>query len=63
MAQVIGIIEGVQYYWSRDMWCAESDNAEEMTLPEAFRRLRIINANNRFLDREDRIEARVVESR
>jgi hypothetical protein len=37
--------------------------ATEFPQQEAERIVRIINANNRFLDREDRIEAQIVESR
>lgn len=62
MAQVHGIINGEKLFWNAGAWCMEPQSAEELTIPEAHRRLRIINANNRFLDREDQIEAEVVES-
>lgn len=38
-------------------WVPEERFAASFWLSEAERRLRIINANNRFLDREDRVEA------
>ncbi len=41
-------------YWSND-----SKQAAKFPDKEAERKLRIINANNRFLDPEDRVEASI----
>jgi hypothetical protein len=62
MAQVHGIINRDQLYWDGQGWSANPKDAADLTDAEAHRQLRIINANNRFLDREDQAEARVVES-
>jgi hypothetical protein len=40
-------------------WVSDSFLAADFHKSEADRRLRVINANNRFLDREDRVEAEV----
>lgn len=63
MAQVHGVIDGKRYVWAGEGWIDNPELAEEMPIPEAHRRLRIINANNRFLDHEDQADAEVVESR
>jgi hypothetical protein len=63
MAQVHGLINRQKYYWRHTGWVTEKDAAEELTIPEAHSRLRIINANNRFLDIDEQVDAEVVESR
>lgn len=60
--RVAARIDGTVLFWNGDAWDVES-NAQEMSKPDAERRLRINNANNRFLDPEDHIEAYIVESK
>lgn len=62
MPQVHGLCNGEKLYWGFGAWLLEPASAENMTPLEAERRVRIVNANNRFVDPEDRVEARVVES-
>ena len=61
--KVCGINEGKTLWRIGDCWIDDESMASEFTIPEAERIVRITNANNRFLDREDRIEAHTVESR
>lgn len=42
-------------------WASDSFLAADFHRSEAERRLRVINANNRFLDRDDRVEAQIQE--
>lgn len=44
-------------------WEDDERKGTEFCKYDADRRLRVINANNRFLDREDQIEAEIVESK
>ena len=61
--RVRGIINREELWLnSNEGWGPESQ-AREFTEHEAHLKLRIINANNRFLDRDEQIEAMVVESR
>lgn len=61
--RVRGIIDGDTVYWAGTGWTMDESQAEELSRAEANRRLRIINANNRFLDRDERVEAVIVESK
>ena len=61
--KVRGIINGEIFWYRGDSWTPNESEADILLPHEAERRLRIINANNRFLDREDQIEASYVESR
>lgn len=65
MAQVMGSTwHGGKLFLCEDgSWVPESQFATEFAIPEAERRVRIINTNNRFLDHEDQMQAVVVESR
>lgn len=63
MAQIHGVIERKKYVWAGQGWAENPADAIELPIPEAHRQLRILNANNRFLDPEDQVEAEVVESR
>lgn len=60
--KVRGIINGKTFWYRGDSWVTNESEADTLLPHEAERRLRIINANNRFLDREDQIEASYVES-
>lgn len=61
--RIRGIINRSELWLNpEDHWDDES-NAREFTEHEAHLKLRIINANNRFLDRDEQIEAMIVESR
>jgi len=50
-------------WWAGDGFSFNESDAVELNRVEAERRLRIINANNRFLDREDRVEAMIEETK
>lgn len=52
-----GIIQGETRWWSGDYWVKTPAQAKEMTRKEIERQIRIANSNNRFLDREDRVES------
>ena len=54
---------GTTLWWDGRYWTSESSEAIELNRSEAERALRIINANNRFLDPDDQIEATIVESK
>lgn len=63
MAYVRGIVDRKPMvmlengYWSED-----ESQAHNFAAAEAERKVRVIHTNNRFQDREDQIEAHVVES-
>lgn len=63
--KILGIARDGVKLWMQESgyWTKEESEASEFCKVEAERRLRIINANNRFLDREDRVEGEIVESR
>jgi hypothetical protein len=64
MAQVHGIVDRKPMVMLENgYWTDNESQAHEFTIPEAEQRVRVININNRFMDAEDRITARVVESR
>ena len=63
MAFVKGIMDGQTVWWKGHSWVTDSKDAEKLSVAEADRRVRITNANNRFLDRDERVEAYTVESR
>ena len=56
------VIDGQTYWWNDTSWTADESKADKLTPSEVDRRLRIINVNNRFLDREDQVNAYSVES-
>lgn len=57
MFTVKAFIDG-KPYWRVDTgtWHADESKASTFTRAEAERQIRIVNANNRFLDREDQVE-------
>jgi hypothetical protein len=65
MARVAGIIDGREYWLTEGgAWVSGPLDATDFESQEAEKRVRIINANNRFLDRDERIEGvGIVESR
>lgn len=63
MAQIHGIIDRIHYVWTGHSWVTDLRRVAELSDIDAHKQLRIITANNRFLDLEDQVEARVVESR
>lgn len=63
MAYVKGVMDGQTVWWKVHSWVTDSKDAEHLSKAEADRRVRITNANNRFLDRDERVEAVVVESK
>lgn len=61
--RIRGIINREELWLNpRDGWGEESE-AREFSEHEAHLKLRIINANNRFLDRDEQIEAMIVGSK
>ena len=60
--RIRGIADGRVYWWAANGWTDDESKAKRHTASEADRQLRIINANNRFLDRDERMEAAIVES-
>lgn len=60
--KVRGIIDGKIYWWRDESWISNADDADELCRVDAERRLRILHANNRFLDSEDQVEVEIVES-
>jgi hypothetical protein len=60
--KIQGVIEGQTYWWRGDSWVHNSADADILLPHEVERRLRIININNRFLDPEDRVEAKAMET-
>lgn len=64
MAQVHGIVDGREMVMLENGWWTDDrSQAHEFSIPEAERRVRVINANNRFLDSQDQVEAEIVRSR
>jgi hypothetical protein len=63
MAKVKGFLDGKPVWWNGQAWSFDSKEAERLSNAEADRRVRITNANNRFLDRDERVEAVIVESK
>lgn len=61
--KIKGIIDGQTYWWRDTSWTSNESDAELLSPSEVDRRLRIINANNRFLDNEDQVQAYSVESK
>lgn len=63
--KILGTAPDGKKMWMRESgyWQDKETDATEFCRHDAERRLRIINANNRFLDRDDQIEAVIVESR
>lgn len=57
MLTVKAYIDG-KLYWrcENGAWHEDESKASIFTQKEAERQIRIINANNRFLDREDQVE-------
>lgn len=60
--RVSGIIDG-KIHWLNERlgWTSNESDAANWTAKFAAERARIINSNNRFLDREERVEAEVRE--
>jgi hypothetical protein len=61
--KIKGVINGETFWWHETSWTSNESDADRLTPSECERRLRIINANNRFLDREDQVNAYSVESK
>ena len=64
--KIRGITKGVgPVLWLTESgyWTERESEGTEFCKVEADRRIRVNNANNRFLDAEDQIEAEIVESR
>lgn len=60
---VRGIIDGDTFFWAGTSWTEDESQAEELSRADADRRLQIIHANNRFLGRDERVEATILESK
>lgn len=60
--KVKGIMGGDTVFWAGTCWTLDESQAENLSRTEAERRMRIVNANNRFLDRDERVEAITTES-
>ena len=52
-----GILDGERRFWNGNYWVKDSALAKDMTKAEIEKQIRIANANNRFLDPEDRVES------
>jgi hypothetical protein len=61
--RIRGIINRSELWLNeQDHWDVESQ-AREFTEHEAHLKLRILNANNRFLEADEQVEAMIVESK
>lgn len=61
--KVKGTRNGQIIWWDGKYWTHDESKAATVTKDEAARILRVTNANNRFLDYEDRVTADSVESK
>jgi len=61
--RIRAIMDGDVVFWDGTSWTLDESRAAKLSQPEANRRLRITTANNRFLDRDERVEDARIESK